>query len=181
MSRNLLTAAAFVAFAFPAATTSAQMGYGLAAGLSVPIGDFGKATDTGYHLTGLVTMSAPLLPIGFRADGSFSEFNYSDPSSAKARLVYATVNAVVPSPGIFGPYVIGGFGIYHASAQCSTCTTTSTKGGINVGAGIKFGLGGLAVFVEARHHYIAGPSDPTNGGVKGSSTQFIPVSFGLTF
>lgn len=181
MSRKLLTAAVLAAIAFPAATTSAQLGYGLAAGLPAPMGDFGNAVDVGYHLTGFLTASAPLLPVGFRLDGTFSQFGYSAPSSAKARLLYATANVVVSSVGFISPYIIGGVGIYHASAECGNCTTTSTKGGINAGGGIKFGLGVLSAFVEARYHYIAGPSDPTNGGVKGSSTQFIPVSFGLTF
>jgi hypothetical protein len=41
-------------------------------------------------------------------------------------------------------------------------------------------LTGFSAFAEARYHYIAGPSDPTNGGIK-SSTQFIPISFGVRF
>jgi len=181
MSRKLFTVAALAALALPAATSQAQMSYGLAAGLSAPMGDFGKATDVGYHVTGLATVSAPLVPFGLRFEASFSEFNYSGASSAKARLLYATANAEFSSPGIIGPYVIGGVGIYHASAECNTCTTSSTKGGVNGGVGLKFGLGALAAFVEARYHYIAGASDPTNGGVSGSSTQFIPVSFGIKF
>ena len=45
---------------------------------------------------------------------------------------------------------------------------------------IKVGLGGLSAFVEARYHYVPGASDPTTGGAK-SSTQFIPLSVGVTF
>ena len=107
---------------------------GLAAGLSVPKGDFGKVTD-----------------------------------------------AVLTSSGTVAPYLIGGYGVYHASAVCSSCTTTSTKGGFNGGAGFRFGLTGFSAFVEGRFHHIAGASDPTNGGDKSSSAQFIPVSFGVRF
>jgi hypothetical protein len=47
--------------------------------------------------------------------------------------------------------------------------------------GLQFGFGGRSIFLEARYHYIGGPNDPTNGGVKNSNTQFIPVSIGLIF
>jgi len=182
MSRKLLTAALAV-LALPVATAQAQMHYGVAAGLSAPEGDFGKVADAGYHVTGLVTVSAPLAPVGLRVEGSFSEFNYKSTlssTSAKARLLSATANAVFASPGIMGPYLVGGLGIYRASAECSGCSTSSTKGGFNGGAGFRFGLSGFSAFLEARFHYIPGASDATTGGVK-SSTQFIPISFGLTF
>lgn len=183
MSWKLLTAAALAAFALPAATARAQFGFGLAAGPSYPKGDFGKVTDAGYHVTGLIAFRPATAPVGFRVDGSFSEFNYKSSlgrPGAKARLVYLTANAVLTSPGTMAPYLIGGFGIYDASAKCDLCTTSSTKGGFNGGVGYRLGLAGFSAFLEARFHYIAGPSDPTNGGVK-SSTQFIPISFGARF
>jgi opacity protein-like surface antigen len=110
----------------PLAAAHAQAGYGLAAGLSAPTGDFGKVADVGYHVTGLVSYAPPLAPVGIRVEGSFSEYNYNNTftRSAKARLLYATAKSV-------RPYVIGGVGIYRASTECSTCTTTSTIGGIN--------------------------------------------------
>ena len=138
MSRKLLTAATLAVFALPAATAQAQIGYGVAAGLSAPRADFGSVADAGYHLTGLMTFSAPLAPVGLRVEGSFSEFNYKSSlvtTSAKARLLSATANAVLSSPGIMGPYLIGGLGIYRASSVCSTCSTSSTKLGFNGGAG----------------------------------------------
>jgi hypothetical protein len=185
MSRKLLTAAALAAFALPAATARAQAGLGLAAGLSLPKGDFGKVTDAGYHVTGLIGIRAATAPVGLRLDGSFSEFNYKASlggrSGAKARLLYATANVVLTSSGNSAPYVIGGFGIYHATAVCDVCTTSSTKGGFNGGVGYRFALTGFSAFLEARYHYITGASDPTNGGVKSSSTQFIPISFGVRF
>lgn len=183
MSWKLLTAAAIAAFALPVSTARAQIGLGLAAGLSVPQGDFGKVAESGYHVTGLIAVGAPLIPVGLRVEGSFSEFNYKGSlggDGEKARLLYATANAVLTSPGIIAPYLIGGFGIYHATAVCDLCTTSTTKGGINGGVGFRFGLTGFSAFAEARYHYIAGPSDPTNGGIK-SSTQFIPISFGVRF
>src|SRR5437016_3003139 len=128
MSRKLLTAAALAVFALPMAA-HAQMGYGVAAGLSAATGDFGKLVDAGYHVTGILTFSAPLAPVGARVEGSFNEFNYKSTilSGAKARLLSATANAVFSSPGIMGPYLIGGLGIYNASTSCSGCTSSSSS------------------------------------------------------
>ncbi len=175
MSRKLLTVAALTLLALPVATSHAQLGYGVAAGLSAPTGDFGKSVDAGYHLTGIVTFSAPLAPVGLRVEGSFNEFNYKSTilANAKARLLSGTANVVFSSPGILGPYLIGGLGMYNASTSCSGCNYGSTsKVGFNGGAGFKFGLSGFAAFLEARYHHVA-----TSPG----STAFIPVSFGVTF
>src|SRR5262245_36806751 len=180
MSRKLVTAA-LAMFAIPLLDVGAQVGVGVAAGVSAPVGDFGKAAESGYHATGLLTIGVPLMPVGARLEGSFSEFNYKAFSNdAKARILYATANGELSAPGIIAPYVIGGVGMYHSTAECAGCTTSSTKIGFNGGGGLKIGLAGFSAFVEARFHYIGGASDPTNGGVK-SSTQFIPISAGVSF
>lgn len=183
MFRKASTLATLVVLALPF-TARAQAGFGVAAGYSAPNGDFGKVVEGGYHITGLVKVSAPLMPIGARFEGTFSEFKYknSPPSTsdAKARILSATANATYSMSGILGPYLIAGVGIYRATAECDQCTTSSTKGGYNAGLGFKWGLSGFSAFVEARIHYIPGPSDPTNGGTN-SSTRFIPVTFGLVF
>jgi hypothetical protein len=184
MSRRLLTAVAVAMLALSATTAHAQVGYGVAAGFSAPIGDFGNVADFGFQATGLVTISAPLAPIGLRVEGSFSEFNYATLAlapSGKVRILYATANAVFSSPGIAGPYLIGGAGFYNSKSVCDRCTASSSKVGFNGGGGFKIGVGGYSAFVEARYHYIPGANSPTNGGNSSSNTQFIPLSFGLTF
>lgn len=180
MSRKLLSAVTLAVLAFPIATAQAQLHYGIAGGLSAPVGDFGDAVDAGYHLTGLLSLSVPLAPVGLRVEGSFNEFKYKSgllSTSAKARIWSGTANAVLSTPGIIGPYLIGGLGFYNASTSCSGCSSSSsTKFGLNGGAGFKLGLTGFSAFIEARYHYIS--SGTTAGG---GNTQFIPVSVGLTF
>src|SRR5947208_2653356 len=104
--------------------TQAQVGYGAAAGLSLPQGDFGKAAESGYQVTGLVNVSAPLAPIGFRGEGAFGEYNYKGTGNAKARVMSVTANAIVSPPGMMGLYAVGGVGLYFMSAQCSGCTSS---------------------------------------------------------
>lgn len=183
MSRALIAATLVALFALPAATAHAQLGFGVAAGPSAALGDFGKVVDAGYHVTGIATVSVPLAPIGLRIEGSFSDFNYKSSIStgnAKARIYSGTANVVLSTPGIVGPYVIGGLGVYNASAVCTACNSSDTKVGYNGGGGFMIGLAGFSVFVEARYHYVPGASNATTGGAN-SSTQFIPVSVGVTF
>jgi opacity protein-like surface antigen len=181
MSRKLLVVAALAAFALPAASAQAQLGFGVAAGLSAPTGDFGKSFSSGYHVTGLVNVSAPLAPVGFRGEVSFNQFGVKSgigaPSDLKANILSGTANAVVSTPGMMGFYGIGGIGMYHNSSSCSGCASDSeNKFGFNAGAGFKFGLSGFSAFVEARYHTFS--NGTANGG---GSTSWIPVSFGITF
>lgn len=180
MTRKLLMAAVLAAIVLPVATAHAQIGFGVAGGISAPLGDLSNVAESGYHVTGLLTLGVPLLPVGGRVEGSFNEFNSKGAlAGAKTRILSATANATLSTPGLIGPYVIGGIGMYRVSSDCTSCSSSSTNVGFNGGGGLKVGLGGLSVFVEARYHYVPGSNSTT--GVGTSSTQFIPVSVGLTF
>jgi hypothetical protein len=177
MSRKMLMVAALAVIALPVATAQAQIGFGAAAGLSAPMGDFKDVVDAGYHLTGIVNFSAPLAPVGFRGEVSFNQFNIKSTAglgtSAKDNILSGTANAVISTPGMMGLYGIGGLGMYRGSVSCTGCTSdATTKVGFNAGAGFKFGLSGFAAFVEARYHSIS---------TEGTRTNFVPVSFGITF
>jgi hypothetical protein len=184
MASKWLTAAALAALALRVGTADAQAGVGISAGLSAARGDFGDIVDNGYHVTGIIALGGRSAPAGLRLEGTFSEFNYKGilgSTDAKARLLYGTANIVLAKSGDAGPYVIGGFGVYRATAECDLCSASSTKGGVNGGVGFRWGLSGFSAFLEARYHYIAGASDPTNGGDNTSNTTFIPISFGVRF
>jgi hypothetical protein len=177
MSRKLLMVAALAVIALPVASAQAQLGFGAAAGLSVPLGDFADVASSGYHLTGIVNFSAPLAPVGFRGEVGFSQFGVKSgigaPSDTKFNMLSGVANAVVSTPGMMGVYGIGGLGMYRMSTSCSGCASdATTKVGFNLGAGIKFGLSGFSAFAEARFHSVA---------TEGSSTNFFPISFGVTF
>ena len=198
MSRRRLTWVMVVAAAVPCASVRAQASFAIAAGFSGPRGDFGNVVNSGYHiLASIATDAGVYLPSGHdraqrsnagspfrvRADGELTEFRYKLPSgarNAKARVLSGTANALVSPPQFGGGYVIAGIGLYHMSAECDGCTTSTTKGGLNGGVGYELHLTRIKLFAEARYHYIGGPSDPTTGGVK-SSTQFIPISLGVIF
>jgi hypothetical protein len=173
MSRKLWTVAAVAAFALPLATANAQkLGFGASAGLAAPMGDFGDIAQSGYNLTGLVTLSAPLAPISGRAEVSYAAFSGKGfASGINQTMTSGTVNAVVSTPGMMGLYAIGGLGMYKPGCD-NGCTAADAKIGFNGGAGYKMGLAGFSAFVEARYHTVS---------FSGGSTNWIPVVFGITF
>jgi hypothetical protein len=75
----------------------------------------------------------------------------------------------LPGQGI-RPYLIGGGGYY--SRKDDQANTSSNNFGINGGIGAMFPLSGFNAYVEARIHDVF---------TEGSSTQFIPVTFGILF
>jgi hypothetical protein len=197
MSRRKLMWIMVAAAAAPSASLRAQTSFAIAAGVSGPRGSLGNAVNTGYHfLASIATDAGMYLPSGsdraqrsnagapfrIRVDGGVTEFRYKLPgvSNAKARVLSGTANALVSPPQFGGGYIIGGIGLYHMSAECESCTTSTTKGGVNGGVGYEHPLARVRLFAEARYHYIGGPSDPTTAGVR-SSTQFVPLSLGVIF
>jgi hypothetical protein len=172
MSRKLWSVAAVAAFALPFTAASAQkIGFGASAGLAAPMGDFGKIAQSGYDITGMVTLSVPAAPIGGRAEVSYAGFSGKGTASGiNQTMTSGTVNATISQPGFMGFYGIGGVGIYKYS--CDGCGSTDSKFGWNGGAGYKFGLSGFSAFVEARYH-----SFSANGG----TSSWVPVVFGITF
>lgn len=166
-------ALALSAAAFPAARAQSMTSIGIAAGATVPTGDYGDATQTGYH--GMVTLDVhpPLAPAGLRIDGMFNELAYkSSVSSGKSRVWAATANLVVNPSGFVGPYLIGGLGVYHQTYPSSLLggSESTTKAGLNGGIGFRFGLTGFYAFAEARYHKVLD-----------QPTSFVPISFGLVF
>ncbi|MDB4899163.1 MAG: hypothetical protein JWN53_971, partial [Gemmatimonadetes bacterium] len=73
------------------------------------------------------------------------------------------------------PYLIGGVGAYNVKADFGNNGTngnnSQTEAGFNVGGGIRFPLGLLSTFLEARYHKTLGDSN----------TQYVPITFGINF
>lgn len=176
--RTLIPAVVAAAVALPAlATAQSLTSFGVAAGASVPAGNFGDAVKTGYHAMAMLNVSAPLSPVGFRIDGMFNEFDVKNSGSDKDRVWALTGNVLMKSGSALAasPYLIGGGGWYHNSLKFNDVfgsgTATDDQFGFNVGAGLRLPLTGFSAFVEARYHKMLG----------GSNVQFIPITFGINF
>lgn len=181
MSRKMLAVAAFALMA-PVAMAQAQLKFGVGLGASLPNGDFADGVETGYHIMATAGVKPPLAPVGFRVDGMFNQFSDKTAGSdLKARIMGLTANAVLSMPGavVLSPYAIGGVGYYNQTISPKpTGFEAQNDLGVNLGAGIQFGLAGFSAFGEIRFHNIFNGDDGTGTS---TSTRFIPITFGITF
>ena len=146
---------------------------GFAAGATVPVGDLGDATSTGFHILGTLAISGSAsAPLGFRIDGMYNSLSgkSSGPDvnvwTVNGNLVYAFPGGMTATP-----YIIAGAGWYNSKADESGAESSSDIG-INAGIGARFALSGFSTFAEVRFHNIF--SDP-------NSAQMIPLTFGILF
>ena len=178
MSRRLLAVlAAGALLAVPATSHAQSVAFLVSGGLSVPMSDLGDVSNSGYNVNVGLTFGAPLMPLGARIEGGFSSFDAKG-GGASTRVASATANAVL-NLGAMGvsPYLIGGLGIYNRRFSSDVFNTEDNKttAGVNIGGGIRFPLGGISTFLEARYHVMLGNSD------EATNLQFIPISFGVQF
>lgn len=171
---------------------------GVRGGASIPVGDLaekglegGNAT-TGFNVAGMVTFASPALPVALRVEVGYDRFGTDvDPGDfgpdvedvdATWSVISGTANAVLGLGGVGGvgvrPYLIGGVGVYRyelkVSGDIGDGVTISAGGndtdvGVNGGLGLRFGLGSLSTFVEARIHHVFAEE----------ALQFVPISVGL--
>ncbi len=178
-----LVGAVAVASMLGVRTVQAQynpIAFGIVAGASIPLGDFGDFVETGWHAGVLAQWNGPAVPIGIRGEVVYHQFGSKDVSDAHLNLLTATLNGVwtfpMTEPATVRPYIIGGGGLYRES--CSDCNESSNHGGLNVGAGIQVPLSGFTSIIEARWHIIFDSDSDIEGD---SNTTFVPISVGLLF
>lgn len=180
---SLILAAAAIALVgtTSAAQSSKSASIGISGGAAIPMGDFADFYTTGYNGTVSLMLKSYGSPIGLRVDGMYNKLSVKDDAVItlpagfveSASIMSANANIVYSLPGTgITPYLIGGGGIYSMKLQGNGFDTDSeSKFGVNGGIGAAFPLSGFNTFIEARLHHIF--SDE-------SSTQFIPVTFGIS-
>jgi hypothetical protein len=174
--------AAIAAITLSASSSSAQsnksVSVGISAGATIPVGDFGDLYSTGFNATGSLMFRSAGSPLGLRVDGMYNRLSVKDDvvgvpfdnvsvTSANANLVYN-----LQGTGIT-PYLIGGAGAYWLKGHGNGFDGKSESDfGVNGGLGASFQLSGFNTFVEARYHHVF---------TDVNATQFIPVTFGISF
>ena len=177
MSRKMLAVAAFALMA-PIAMAQAQLKFGIGAGVSMPGGDIKDGLETGYHVLANAAVQPPLSPVGLRVDGAWNQFSEKSPGTDNFRIMSLSANAILGMPGamVVKPYAIGGVGMYNSKSSAAN-SESSNDLGVNLGAGVSFGLAGFGAFAEVRWHKIFAEEVL---GVK-PNVSYIPLTFGITF
>ncbi|HEU4588009.1 MAG TPA: outer membrane beta-barrel protein [Gemmatimonadales bacterium] len=162
-----------------AAHAQSPVSFGLGGGATIPLGSTSDAVKTGWHGLALVQFKPAGSPVGFQIDGQYQELkSKAGLTAGKTQLINGTANVVFSFPVAaetkVRPYLIGGGGVYNIKFKPSAggASPSSTKFGLNAGAGFDFALSGATIFVEGRYH---------NVFVTGSDTKFIPITLGVKF
>jgi hypothetical protein len=171
----------------PAAGASARpVQLVVSGGLTLPSGDLKKLNDTGFHYDASLLLNIAGFPLTLRPEVSLTRLSLKEASGSTSggygsgdvtQLLGALGNIEVPIAG--GLYVLAGGGLLSLKTPSTTASAdlSQSKVTVNAGAGLRFHLGGISGFVEAR----MGTASYDNGKVGYSKAQFIPVSFGLVF
>jgi hypothetical protein len=157
----------------------------LSGGLTVPSADLGDLHDAGLHYDAALILNIPGFPIALRPEFSLTQFKLKDPvlvapgADDVTNMMAFMGNIEVPLGG--GLYVLAGGGILNLSVPEALTPDgeeeSSKKFAFDAGAGLRFALGGIRGFVEAR----IGAASYEQGKVGFSKAQFIPITFGLVF
>jgi hypothetical protein len=157
--------------------------FSLGGGVGIPTGAFDNTNKLGWMGLAAVSFVPEGSPVGIQFDGQYQQYKFDGGGSAKERFLIGTGNVVFKfksSEGTaFRPYLIGGGGVYNYKATGATTvggvtstTGSTTKFGLNAGAGFDFKAGAAGLFAEARFHDVFSP---------GENLKFIPITVGIRF
>lgn len=150
----------------------AQTALSVAGGIAAPVSDLGDIANLGYNVGVGLNFGGTRVPIGARIEGGLNGFGLKE-TDLNFRIVTGTANAIVNfSQKADSPYLIGGIGIYNTKFENFD---SDNSAGVNIGGGLRFPLGALSTFLEARYH------STLNNDARGGRLQFIPITFGVVF
>lgn len=162
--------------------------FGVGGSVTVPVGDareagmagLGPSLAPGWQGMGLFQIRPFGNTLGFQLDGTYQRVGLAAASFAGRQQFNGTANVVYE----FGhtrttrvvPYVIGGAGVYSFRGHFDS---SSTRFGLNAGAGLNLNFGPGLLFLESRFHNVFGAGLGADG--MSSSAQLIPITAGFKF
>lgn len=178
-----------IALALPAAAHAQMRPISLviSGGLTLPAGDLGDFHDSGFHYDASLILNLPGFPIALRPEFSLTQLKLKETAGGGGgaygggdvtKMFAALGNIELPLGG--GLYVLAGGGLLSLSLPDDATTgggESASKITFDAGAGLRFSLGSIRGFLEAR----VGTASYEAGTFGFSKAQFIPVTFGLVF
>jgi hypothetical protein len=141
--------------------------WSLGGGATIPVGDYGRADKTGWHVMGAAFAPVAIPNLALRLDALYSETTHKGFSAGHTKLGGGGASVLWrlrrEGPDL-RPYLITGLGFYGVSVTATAGGSTSKSGvAWSGGGGLSFlGLGPAIAFVEARFITIRTPQTPTN-------------------
>ena len=150
-------------------------------GAVMPTGDAGNGLNAGFTAGAALDMHVPVMPLGIRAEGSYSRFGLQGLASgvsANTSDLGFNLNAVMtllPLP-LIKPYITAGPSYSNLKFSASDGTTSGSESeghwGYNAGGGLDFGLGPIGMRLDVRYKHIS---------VDGGSWTSVPMTLGFRF
>jgi len=180
--------ALLLAAGLAAAQQQSPLTFGFGGSVTVPVGDareaglgdMGPSLAPGWQGMGLFQVRPFGNTLGFQLDGTYQRVGMGAGSFAGRQRFNGTANVVFE----FGhtrttrvvPYVIGGAGVYSFRGRFDS---SSTRFGLNAGAGLNLNFGPGLLFLESRFHNVFGAGFGADGSA--ASAQLIPITAGFKF
>jgi opacity protein-like surface antigen len=173
-----------LASAAAAQTTTGGSGvqFGVGAGVSVPTGDLGDGSKTGFLVDGMLGFNPAAIPFGLRLDVGYSQNAFKDNAfdvDGNVKIFGGSVNGIFKLPATsISPYVIAGVGVANVKPDVSDIESESSTGfSLGGGAGLQFNLSGMASILEAKYSNVF--TDENKIGIK--NANFFTLKFGVLF
>jgi opacity protein-like surface antigen len=148
--------------------------FGISAGISSPMGDFGDAAELGFTVGGQWSRALGET-LKLRINVDLSRYGLPSGVDGSWMLIGGMANIVYPfaTESNMKPYVLGGVGMTNAKVDITGFgEESSTELAFNGGVGYEFSAGSRAWFVEVK--YVSVQMD-------GGSLNYLPVTIGLKF
>ncbi|HSJ63128.1 MAG TPA: outer membrane beta-barrel protein [Gemmatimonadaceae bacterium] len=170
-------------FALPTATDG-QTRFGLAAGVAVPSGDFGDATNTGVSIEGTVEGRPGEMPFAIRGDIFLARFGLDEGETGESGSIRAfglSLNALFQLLGAgVTPYLLMGPSLTNLDVAIDGTddeAEVGTNPGVNLGGGVKFLLSGYLGRLEVRWSQVFSKDDD----VDFPNARWVTVTAGVLF
>lgn len=180
--RKLIGSAVLVAVlvcaASPATAQQPKVSYGVAAGLAMPMGDYGDLDKLGFTFGAGASFALGSAPVRLRIEGSWSQTSHDDvggsPVEGNTKILGGMASLVYPfqTAGTVKPYVLAGLGYYNVDFEFTGVgSADESKVGFGGGAGVRFPLSSASLFLEGRFMSVS---------TSGSSTTWVPIIVGIS-
>ncbi|MEP7346696.1 MAG: hypothetical protein ABI877_15600, partial [Gemmatimonadaceae bacterium] len=167
----------------PGGASSRPIRLVVSGGLTLPAGDLKDTHDSGFHYDASLLLNIAGIPLTLRPEVTLTRFTLKDPTTQTTsgyggsgdvtQMLGALGNIELPLGG--GLYAIAGGGVLNLKTPTSGASSpdiSQSKLTFDAGAGLRFHLGGIGGFVEAR----VGTASYDQGKFGYSKATFIPIT-----